>query len=88
MILNSFTCQGQPISANISDYFSRHPVPMQSLDPIIQKEAAEHCKLLYTMSVCNYTTFISDEELVKATSEDPVLPRLKYAILMGECLKK
>ena len=76
-----------PGSSNISDYFSRHPVPIQSLDPIIQKEADEHSKLLYTMSVCNYTACISDEELVKETSQDLVLSRLKLAILMGECPK-
>ena len=75
-------CDGK---SNISDYFSRHAVSVDTLDKDIQSEAAEHGTLLYALNICKYTEAISDESIVQYIHRDSALRKLRYAIKMGIC---
>ena len=69
----------------MSDYFSRHPVPFDNLDPSIKAEAGEHGKLLFTLNTCTYTKCIPSDLLSSETDKDDSLRRLKLAIHLGYC---
>ena len=70
---------------NMSDYFSRHAVPLNLLNKEILTETDEHSKLLYNLSTCPYTKAIPKDLIVKHTDEDNTLTQLKYAIYLGYC---
>ena len=68
---------------NMSDYFSRHPVPFDELDPLVQNEAEEHGKLLFALNVCSYTKSIPYSLISAETDKDDTLRRLKLAVQLG-----
>ena len=70
---------------NMSDYFSRHPVPFANLEESVQEESREHAKLLFNLTVCPFTQAIPNEDVVRETEKDEVLTKLKLAILLGHC---
>ena len=69
----------------MSDYFSRHAIPLEQLSEEIREETNENSKLLYSLTVCPYTSAIPKELLIKETNKDGVLRRLWHAIYLGYC---
>ena len=80
-----FSVMYQKGKSNMSDYFSRHPVPFSDLDESIQEESKEHAKLLFSLTVCPYTQSIPREEIATESERDEIHRRLKLAILLGHC---
>ena len=80
-----FIVKYQKGKTNMSDYFSRHPVPFENLEPTIQTESDEHGKLLYSLSRCSYTKSIPQGLISEESDKDKTLRRLKLAIHLGYC---
>ena len=81
----NYNVQYQKGCDNMSDYFSRHAIPLEQLSEEIREETNENSKLLYSLTVCPCTSTIPKELLIKETNKDEVLRRLLHAIYLGYC---
>ena len=80
-----YTVIYQKGSSNMSDYLSRHPVPLKDLPEHIQAESQDNTKFIFNLNVCSYTSAIPNDTLIKETNADKILQRLKHAIYLGHC---
>ena len=68
---------------NIADYLSRHPTPWKRLSKEIQDESIELEKTIWYLQYSPFTEAISIEKLLRESTKDPVLQKLRAALEAG-----
>ena len=81
----NYTVLYQKGSNNMSDYLSRHPIPLEDLPEHIQAENQDNTAFIFNLNVCSYTSAIPNNLLISETNSDKILQRLKHAIYLGHC---
>ena len=83
MLDYDFVVEYQSGKGNISDYTSRHPMPLQMCTKLELKTTKEVKRCVNYVVTCNTPNAVTKEQVQKATDEDPTLLALKECIQQG-----
>ena len=83
MLDYNFAVEYHPGRENISDYTSRHPVPLQKCTKFELRATKEVKRYVNYVVTCNTPNAFTKEQVQKATDEDPTLLALRGCIHKG-----
>ena len=83
MLDYDFAVEYRPGRENISDYTSRHPVPLQTCTKFELKTTKEVKRYVNYVVTCNTPNAVTKEQVQKATDEDPTPLALRGCIHQG-----
>ena len=77
MLDYDFVVEYRPGKENVSDYTSRHPMPLQMCTKLELKTTKEVKRYVNYVVTCNTPNAVTKEQVQKATDEDPTLLSVK-----------
>jgi len=83
MLDYDFVVEYRPGKENISDYTSRHCMPLQTCTNFKLRTTKEVRRYVNYVVTCNMPNAVTKEQVQKATDEDPALIALKGCIHQG-----